>query len=190
MIHITKNERGLGAVEVMLVFVITAMIVVVGWLIYSDNDKKTPTVSSTTTTAATSSTSLFKIPQLGIEVTVPNSLSGIEYSVDQSRSLSTGQHVQSVTLSTATITKLDADCGDRGTAPPLGTISKTQGKYPANPDVGLNNASGALIKQFPTYYIAWDSPQAACSSSMSINTKALAETNLFSTALKSVQPLP
>jgi len=186
MVAMPKNEQGLGAVEVMLVGVVTAMIIVVGWLIYNDNHKK-PTAS--TTTALTQSTSLFKIPQLGIEFTVPSSLKDIVYVVNPSRTLSTGQKVQSVTLSTESITKLNVSCSDTGNSPPLGTVSKTTGRYPTNPDATLNNASGGLVKQFPSYYIAWNSPQAACSSIMSVNTKALAQTNLFGPSLKTVRPL-
>lgn len=191
MTGITKDEQGLGVVEMMLVFVITALIVVVGWFLYNDDHKKPlSTTLSTSKTSTTPSTSVFKVPQLGVEFTVPIVIKDIVYTVDPSRTLSTGQKVQSVTLSTETLTKLAADCSDTGSAPPLGTISKTTGKYPTKPDIDLNNASGALIKQFPTYYIAWNSPQAGCGSTMSVSTKALAETNLFSPSLKTVQPLP
>lgn len=190
MIYITKDEQGLGVVEMMLVFVVTALIVVVGWFLYNDDHRKL--LSSTISTSKTSATSMsvFKIPQLGVEFTVPSTIKDAVYTVDPSRTLSTGQKVQSVTLSTETLTRLDADCSDTGSAPPLGTISKTTGKYASDSDIALNNVSGALIKQYPTYYISYNSPQATCSSNMSIGTKALAETNLFGPSLKTVQLIP
>ena len=190
MINITPDEQGLGVVEMMLVFVITALIVVVGWFLYNDNHRKPLSSTLSTSKTSTPSTSIFKIPQLGIEFTVPDTIKDVIYTVDPSGTLSNGQKVQSVSLSTETITRLDADCSDTGSAPPLGTISKTTGKYPTNPDVDLNNASGGLIKQFPTYYIAWDSPQASCGSTMSVSTKALTDANLFGPSLKTVKPLP
>jgi hypothetical protein len=189
MIYITKDEQGLGVIEMMLVFVITALIVVVGWYLYNDDHRKPLSSTISTAKTSTSSMSVFKIPQLGVEFTVPSTIKDVVYTVDPSRMLSTGQKVQSVSLSTETLTRLDADCSDTGATPPLGTISKTAGKYPTNPDVALNNASGALVKQYSTFYIAWNSPQANCSSSMSIGTKALAETNLFRPSLKTVKLL-
>jgi hypothetical protein len=190
MIDITKNEQGLGVVEIMLVLLVTALIVVVGWFLANDDHKKPLSSTLSTSKTSTPSTSVVKIPQLGIEFTVPNAIKDVVYTVNPSRTLSTGQKVQSVTLSTETITKLSANCSDTGSAPPLGTISKTTGKYASDPDVALNNVSGALVKQFPTYYVSYISPQATCSSDMRIGTKALAETNLFGPSLKTVQQIP
>jgi len=120
---------------------------------------------------------------------VPNTIKDVVYKVNSDTTLSTGQQTQSVTLSTQTLTNLDSDCSVNGSAPPLGTIFKTAGQYPANPDVDLNNASGSLLKQFSSFYIAWNSPQAACGTSTSTQSEALADTNLFKTALQTIQSI-
>jgi Tfp pilus assembly protein PilV len=199
-----NNQKGFTAVEVLLIVLILVVIGAVGYMAYR-NDHKTKTVSTTntstnkpatsttktsTSTPSTSSqsstsstTTVFKIPELGIEVTVPNSIKDIVYKVNATGTVSTGQQTQSVTLSTQTLTNLDPDCSVNGSAPPLGTISKTQGQYPSSPDA--DNASGGLVKQFSTYYIAWRNPQAPCGSAPSTQTEANTDTNLFSAALHS-----
>lgn len=198
-----NNQKGFTAVEVLLVILILVVLGAVGYMVYhNDHETKTvntadtssnkpattaktstSTTSSSSQSSATSATTVFKIPELGIEVTVPNSIKDIVYKVNSSGTVSTGQQVQSVTLSTQTLTNLDSDCSVNGSAPPLGTISKTQGQYPSSPDT--DNSSGGLVKQFSTYYIAWNSPQAPCGSATSIQTEANTDTNLFSTALHS-----
>jgi hypothetical protein len=203
-----SNETGFSAIELVLIIVIVVLIGISGWLVYKNHHKNAAaTISTTSTSKAATSTSttpkstststtkpvtttVFQIPELGIEITVPNSIKDIVYKVDPAGTLSTGQQTQSVTLSTQTLTNLDSDCSVNGSAPPLGTIYKTTGQYPSNPDVDLNNSSGGLVKQFSTYYIGWSNPQGICGTSASTQSDASADTNLFSTALHStVQPI-
>jgi cytoskeletal protein RodZ len=202
---LNNDNNGFGGVELLLAIVIVVLLGVVGWFVYKDHNKTTTAkvatviktvtkttaaTSSSTSTSTTSTTSVFKIPELGIEVTVPNSIKNIVYNVDPSGTLSTGQTYQSVTLSTQTLTSLDANCSVNGSAPPLGTIFKTTGQYPSSADFNPNDATGGLIKQHASYYIGWNSPQAACGTLTSTQDEAGVDTNLFSTALKdSVQPI-
>lgn len=55
MSRISKNEHGFGAVEVVMVLVIVALLGVVGWFVYDRNHNKT-TNTSTSTTPATKTT--------------------------------------------------------------------------------------------------------------------------------------
>ncbi|HUD81260.1 MAG TPA: hypothetical protein VMR08_01360 [Patescibacteria group bacterium] len=53
---ILKNNReGFGTVELVLAIVIVILLVVVGWLIYKNNEKNTPVSTTSTSTSASSS---------------------------------------------------------------------------------------------------------------------------------------
>jgi cytoskeletal protein RodZ len=206
-----KNKAGFSTIEALLIIVIIALLAFVGGFVWHSKQTADKTLTAATSSSSSSSTvkqqakattptspsatqaastTVFKIPELGIEITVPNAIKDIVYTVNPPGTLSTGQQAQSVTLSTQTLTNLDADCSVSGGAPALGTVSKVTGQYPTNPDVDSNNVSGGLVEQFPSYYIGWNSPQAACGTATTTNSEALADTNLFSTALDAtVQPI-
>jgi hypothetical protein len=136
---------------------------------------------------------IIKIPELGIELAVPDSIKDIVYTIDNSASgsLSTGQQVTTVILSTQSLSRLFPDCAVKGSAPALGYLSRVSGQYPKNPDVDLGNVAGGLVKQYHTFYIGYNSPQAVCSynSDNTVSKVGVTDLNLFTQSLKTIQPI-
>lgn len=124
---------------------------------------KQTSVSITTpsTSATTASTTVFKIPELGIQFTVPSTLADLTYAANSAGTVAN--------LSTQTLTDLDAACtANATTGLALGNVSKTTGQF-------KTTAGVTLIKQYPTYYISYTAAPSACSKD--------AETNALTTTL-------
>lgn len=129
------------------------------------NSKTTVTIS--TSPSSTSALTVFKIPELGVELSVPATLADLTYAVN------TGHTVSN--LSTQTLTDLDAGCtANATTGLALGNISKTSGKFTATTGV-------TLVKQYPTYYISYTAAPSACSKVAQVS----ALTTTLATDLKS-----
>jgi prepilin-type N-terminal cleavage/methylation domain-containing protein len=167
MNKIFKNEKGFSAVELLLVILVVALLSAAGWLVYEDNHKTTKaavtswstTVKSNSTTSpkttstimTPSTTSIIKIPQLGIEVTVPNSIKDLTYSYSpDTTGFGNNEQLLNVYLSTASLTALDPNCAaSYETA--IGAISEAQGTYPTDPSDQID--VGGLVRQFPNFYV-------------------------------------
>ncbi len=139
-------------------------------------------ISSLKTTVATIvSGNVIPIKELGISITVPDSIKDLTYSYTSS---GTGVNkIESVSFSTKALTdqyNANNECTSYGIAPPLGEISKRLGKYSAN------LYSSELVKQFADYYITYSSPQAACASAQ---TTVPTELGIFKTSLSTVKEL-
>jgi Tfp pilus assembly protein PilV len=102
--------------------------------------------------------STIKIPELGIQITVPDNIKDLRYKVS-TVTLSNGRQATLALFSTASLIAIDQDCGT--SFGPLGSLEKVNGQFPS--DYQQNpNAYGQLVKQFPTFYISAGYPQAAC----------------------------
>jgi len=104
------------------------------------------------------------IRELGVSITVPDEIKDLTYSYSSGKQTGSnaegypsGATVKSVSFSTVALTDKDKGCSSFGDAPPLGGISRYEGK-----DKLANDQS--LVKQFSTFYILYSSPQASCSS--------------------------
>lgn len=118
-----------------------------------------PSVSTSTQSSSNSSQSLFKIPELGISLTVPATLGDLTYVANSAKT--------AANLSTQNLATLDSSCTASLTVAPLGTITKTNGQFPASGD-----STSTLIKQYSSYYIAYVKPSASCSSVTQVNNLA------------------
>lgn len=111
--------------------------------------------AETTPVAVTATVgNVINIRELGLSITVPDSIKDISY-----RYTSSKDGIQTASFSTKAITDKYANtgsCTSASTAPPLGELEKFPGQYKAG------NSTVALLKQFPTYYIAYSGPQSAC----------------------------
>lgn len=133
----------------------------------------------------TPSKNVLTVPELGIEVTVPSKLSDMTYAVLNETAVA-GHSNTSIGLSTLGLITLDPKCN--AAQAPLGTLSKTAGKYPAIPTI--NNSSGQLLTQYSTYYLAYEAPQTACSSSTTTQSQEITDIGLlpkWSTAIQLLQ---
>lgn len=196
---LSGRQPGFSTVEAIIILFIVALAAGAGWVVYHHNHKAMTThvaspkstTSSNIQNSATShmaTTTTVNIAELGIHITVPNTIKDIVYTTPKRFTLTSGQTGTAVDISTTSLTKLDQGCSDTGNAPPLGSLSKTNGQYPSSVDASQDNASGALVKQYPSYYIAYTSPQAACSSTPNnvTDTAVINDLALFKAALPTV----
>ena len=118
-----------------------------------------PTITSTdTTTNTTSKGNVIPIRELGVSITVPDSIKDLTYSY---KSFPDGTKV--VGLSTQAITytyNKTNECTSYNTtsgSPALGFLEKVSGKY-----TDTVRMDSQLVRQFSGYFIDFAGPQAAC----------------------------
>lgn len=130
---------------------------------------------------APSATGVLKIPELGIQVTLPSKLSDMTYAVTDHSASTT-----SVGLSTLGLITLDPLCV--ASQAPLGLLTKTNGQYPITTATPGGNRE--LVKQYSSYYIAYESPLAlTCSKIKTAQTLQTTDTAALPTWSTAIQPL-
>ncbi len=181
----SRRDNGFSTVELLITIVVIALIGVVGSIVYMHHHKPSPTPSTTISLAQ----STIKIQQLGVQITVPSSLSDLTYA-DLGNGTVNGQTATIVGLSTKALAAADAGCST--SSAPLGEIGKATGQYPTTSQSGSTGAS--LIKQYPSYYLyrVLNDTSAVCSQNKNVQTtqqtdlKAIANMNL-ATAIQPTQ---
>jgi hypothetical protein len=137
--------------------------------------------AKTTPTAGSASLNVFKIPELGIELSVPASLSTLTYLYETTDSGKVAK------LSTSTLGALDAGCKqstteDTGADPALGTLYRANG-------TGHSSSGFVVEKQYATYYIGYTPPQSVCATTATINAVLPLQLADFKASLSTIQPL-
>jgi hypothetical protein len=202
-----KNDQsGYGVVIIVVAVLIIGLIIGTGWFIMNKKDgmpKSATEISKGNTkleanpelkqaqsmpSATEIDKNLVKIPELGIQMTVPDSIKDLTYKAYTGGQVQ-GRPAAAARFSTAALTTLDAKCGPDEM--PLGSISTVQGQYPGDSnDINNIDKYGKLFKQFPESYVIVGSPQAGCSVN---NKEALAAQSAyrsdFSTAKETIEPL-
>jgi hypothetical protein len=183
------TDQGFAIVDIILALVIVVLIVGVGWLAYSRYHKAAtanisvtsgvkPIISAApvTPSAPSANPNIIKLPDLGIQVTFPNSLADLTYAIGQENSFGTGTTGTAAYLSTDALAQADPDCvassspnssngGHVGN--PLGTLAKINGTYPSKTTTA---SSGQLELQEKGYYIAFQGSTYDCSQTKSVQT--------------------
>lgn len=190
------NNKGFGFLGVLLVIIVLAAAGGVGVYVYHKNHKaKTSSNTSSSgaagnaTTPGSSKTTLVKIPELGIQLTVPSSLkdfsyvaANVDYSDPGNNDLGT---YPTAYMGTKQLESQGCNAtGKIGNAPPLGFLTKTTGQYPTNPT--SDNTTGTLVKQFSTFYISYRSSM-ACSQNATTNQIQTTDVEALKQALTSIQ---
>lgn len=198
-----KNRKGLRIFTVVLLVLL--LLGSVGYAVYawqqnqtlssnlasqkdttSDLERQLSTLKGSHTTDSEDTVgNVIAIRELGVSITVPDSIKDLTYSYSSHGTGSNKREV--VSFSTQALTDKYAatnECTSYGSAPPLGGLSKVAGEYPTEANVG--NAPGPLAKQFASYYIAYTGPQAVCVSSQ---TTSLAELSDFKNSLSTIKEL-
>ncbi|MEO8785021.1 MAG: hypothetical protein ABI221_01730 [Candidatus Saccharimonadales bacterium] len=134
--------------------------------------------------ATTPSLNVIKIPELGIQITVPDSLKDLTYTISNSK-LTNGQSFTSADLTTKSLLASDPACTTAKW--PLGSITKVTGTYPSKPTNDI--AAGQLVKQFTGYYIGNVTPQSSCSANKATQDLTISQIAAIKTALSSVTTL-
>lgn len=186
------NKRsGFSLVEGLIVILAISIVAVSSWFVYQHNRTKLTNAAAgnQATTTPPVNQNLVKIPELGIQITVPNSIKDLTYKIGATM-LNDGRQSTYAKFSTIALTASDKNCGtDFG---PLGSLAKITGQYPTSfSDSNPPMEYGTLVKQFPTFFISISPSQAACSA----NSSTLAIMNAgdylgsFGTALPTIQLL-
>jgi len=173
MNKISKNKKGFTVVEALLIVLVIAVIGFGSYYVWHTqhtNKSTTTAKSATSTSTKTTTTTTVRITQLGIEVTVPNSIKDLTYSYRTSTTgFGNNEQLLIADLSTSSLTALDSNCAASNSTA-LGALGKANGTYPANSDV--DGFVGQLVKQFPSFYVTWSNPQANCAFEGNNNTAA------------------
>lgn len=156
----------------------------------STNKSQTTTSNPTTSTAKESSTgtSVVKIPPLSVQLTVPNSIDDLIYLHAATK---TTPAAATATFSTTTLANLDPACGvdatkTTATIQGIGELYEYSGTYTAstNPD-----KTSVWSKQFPSFYVAYNTPASDCSKTASVNSTAQLQITALKNALSSMTVL-
>lgn len=197
-------QRGFGAIEGFLVVVVVGIIAGVAWLMYRHyqaaiQTRSTSTVarsalenSTTTKTRATAqqpttNRNVVKIPELGIQMTVPSDIKDLTYQV-RTVTLRDGKQATLALFSTQSLTALDPNCDT--SAGPLGSLERVDGQYPDFSNGQYDPLDyGELVKQLPTFFISAGAPNAPCSASASVSGTAAGFRGEFGAAEATIQQL-
>jgi Tfp pilus assembly major pilin PilA len=183
----TNNNKGFTLVEVLLLIVVLILVGGLGYLGYKQVNKKSTTSTSSTTasTATTTKTTtpattptpnqnIVKIPELGIQITVPDRLKDLTYVASKTEF---GNAV--AYFSTTTLTNLDAACSGK-----LGALTQIKGQYGQPGD-------GGLVKQFSAFWISGFTAQSQCSmDNAAANALQLQQSAVLGSAYPSITQLP
>lgn len=124
----------------------------------------------------------FKVPEVGLQLTVPASLADLTYKVSPGANGS-----QVVSFSTQSLTAAIPACSAQHPGGAFDTISRANGQYqpPANP------ADGGLLYQTAGYYFAYQLPNGPCAKNLTVSQQRLldAQAQDFYTAVHSAKPI-
>lgn len=185
-----KNQSGFSIVLVAIVTVLViGLIGYVGWSAYHQSQTKvastTPSNSTSstppkeTTTAATTTTAgtYLDIKELGIKITLDDSIKDATYTYDPT--LNAQSDPQQVSISTKSLVSTSS------TACILGTIIRTNNQNLTGAPLVPN---GSTIFKLGNYYYYLNNPQALCTNNTAANQLETLQQTTFRNDFKTIQP--
>jgi len=170
-------QRGFTIVETLLALLVAAVIGFGGYYVWHNQHSKTTTTSpaktvatnSQPTTSAKVASTFLAFKELGVQITVPETLKGLSYSAREGTSI-TGEPTTFIYLTSDAFKSFVTSCGGTDTAASFAGINKVTGTYPTNPTP--QNSDGALLKQFSGFYIEGSADQQStpCTTDQDIST--------------------
>lgn len=189
-----KDLLGFRVVYILLILLVVAALSVLGVYVYRHNHVKpavADTSSQTTATTKDNQTtpkadqSILKITELGIQLTVPDSIKDLTYETHEA-TLKNGTKATVALFSTKSLSNADAKCGPESA--PLGSLLRTDGKYPSEKEDETNVLDyGQLLKQFTSFYVTVGHSQAGCSSEPAVQTSISTYKSAFESAQTTVE---
>ncbi len=197
------NQRGFGGLEALIIIAILLLIGGIGAYLYGQRPHKAATVKTTTSSPATATGTsttpggvpasggtagsvqateiTSKLAALGISIKLPDSLNDLTYNLSMSGS------VYKMNFSTSQLTAAVPACAANQGNGAFDTIIRGPGTYPGP----ANPSSGGLIKQYPSYYIAYVLPNAPCAKGLSPDNQKLLDdqAQAFYTAIGTIQAI-
>lgn len=145
----------------------------------------TPTLTPKPTTGSLTENS-FQIPELGIKMTLPESLKDLTYTYDLK--------VGAAYFTTKTLEARDSYCSSKyGSIGSIGKILKSEAAKNEDGPESLNYLEEAAksipssAKDFGTYFINYSSPQATCSDDKSVQTMQTSQISALKQAFSTVE---
>lgn len=160
--RVSLNERGMGALEMLLILIIIAILAFIGWYVYDSNKKANNSYSNanqsnssqTTTKKKKPAAKTFTFKEYGVKITLPDSLKDLSYTAKQVDN-GDGTKVTDLFLNYPSLAKAIDDCNTtKGSDGNFAALSKGDGKFPANPTPDI----GGLLKQFDKFYVSVSYP--------------------------------
>lgn len=159
-----KKTFGFDLVKLVLVIIILGLAGYIGWSNWNSRHKTQAAISSassqaqsaskkTAITPPTAGNKTFVFKELGAQIALPGSLSGMTYTVSELPGPNNAK-VPVLNLTTPQLVATISTCTQKqpsGTSPgSFASLSRNDGKYPAGPTA---SGAGTLMKQFDNFYI-------------------------------------
>ncbi len=160
------NQKGFSPVIILVTVVVVGLVGGAGWYVYKNQTPKQQKTNSTGKTDSNQQTvqqtsgNIVKIPEMGIQFTVPDEIKGISYIIEKQTD-SRGKEVVYARLTSQSLMKVSPECGAARES--LGIVTKGFGNKPEETEEP--RYYGELIKQFDSFFITYTPSQAACSNS-------------------------
>ncbi len=150
-------SAGFGLVEALLIIIAAGIVGFGGYYIWHNQRNTKSTTTSTSQTAKTTTKSMaggkFVFKELKVQITLPDNLKDLSYTAEQGTSV-TGAKTTFLYLSSTSFAKVLKECYSNASEAPsasFGALGRVEGQYPH--DASRDNTDGALLKQFPSFYI-------------------------------------
>jgi hypothetical protein len=204
------RHRSYSVTEILMAVIIAVSVCALGWYIidsliimddaYSSstaisnhNSPKFRLIKKTYTAlpikqSTAANPNILQIPQLGIEIAVPDSIKDLTY-ITKTITLRNGNQGTEALLSTASLADAASTCSPSSMA--LGVLLVSNGQYPtASQDQYAALDYGQLEKQFSTFYVTYYPPNGgACSTSSSLPSNASSFLPDLNSSLSTIQQL-
>lgn len=113
------------------------------------------------------------IRELGVALTMSDSLKDISYSYNGISDADSSQKTATVAFSTKTLTDSDSACAASGSVPPLGKFMRGSGQLSkSSTDADTSGNAPVLVKQFKDFYITYVGSTDSCSNTVDASTVA------------------
>jgi hypothetical protein len=169
-----KKQNGFSVVEALLILVIVGILVGTGWYVWNSKNETDKVLNDTDKTSSTQANTsvnnslkdnIVKIPELGIQLTTPESLKDMIYVPGDKSNLSNEQKIEAVGFISTKILKEEEPTCTTSEGAPLGTLWKVDGQYVKD------DSTWTLVKQFSDFHITYRQPAMNCSSNAEFNDK-------------------
>ena len=136
------------------------------------------------TDAQSSTNEKVKLAELNIALALPDDIKDLKYvNIDTAKQQGSFKILSGIAMSTSSLEDKSVECAADKSA--LGQLVKVEGQRPK--EATIDNSFGALVKQYDDYYIAYQSPQSACSQDKDIEQLQASQISSLKSALGTIE---
>jgi Tfp pilus assembly protein PilE len=183
-----NKQKGFTAVEIIIVVVAVLVLGFIGWRVWDaqqqanrEADQALQQANQQTQQNTTKTSGQFiEFKELGLKVPAKDDFKDLEYKYNNSNA-----DYPSVVISTKSLTEKSSECGVNGSAPALGSLTKTT-KSTNEQGVALV-ADGEHVFKVGNAFVIYQHAQATCTADSAVQAMVTAQANAFMEAVKQVQ---